>query len=200
MSRDQRCGRRARLRRALERFLTGRDRRDLFVEAYRLTRDEGEAWELVTEACYRALKSWRRYDAGKRFFSFLRVILRNAFLDSRKSAPHRWGVSLYSQVDGQEYLVETLADSEASAAELLEREERERSVAGAIARLPTAYGRVVTLCTLGGLSYKETARHLKIPMGTVRSRLFNARRMLRRDGGLDRFAADYGVKLQGSGR
>ena len=49
-----------------------------------------------------------------------------------------------------------------------------------IRNLPEAFRAVVVLCDLQGLSYIEAAGHLKIPLGTVQSRLARARRRLRR--------------------
>jgi len=46
-------------------------------------------------------------------------------------------------------------------------------------RLPFPYREVLVLAHIGGFSYREIARILEVPMGTVMSRLYRARRMLR---------------------
>lgn len=50
----------------------------------------------------------------------------------------------------------------------------------AIAQLPIAYRQVIQLADLEGLSDKEVADHLQIPLGTVTSSLTRARSLLRR--------------------
>lgn len=45
-------------------------------------------------------------------------------------------------------------------------------------QLPGDFRLVVVMCDIEGLSYEDTARALEIPIGTVRSRLFRARKMI----------------------
>jgi RNA polymerase sigma-70 factor (ECF subfamily) len=62
------------------------------------------------------------------------------------------------------------------------RMERERETAAllrAMAELPKAVRRPVSLCDLEGLTYEAAAVRLGVPMGTVRSRLARGRRLLR---------------------
>ena len=68
-----------------------------------------------------------------------------------------------------------------------------RDLDRAIARLPAEQRAVLLLVTLEEMSYEEVARTLGIPIGTVMSRLFRARRVLETE--LAGFAAkDYGIK------
>ncbi|HUX16621.1 MAG TPA: sigma-70 family RNA polymerase sigma factor, partial [Phycisphaerae bacterium] len=62
---------------------------------------------------------------------------------------------------------------------LVERSERERRVWQAILTLPLAHREIISLAHFQGLSYKEMAEALGIPIGTVMSRLHAARRALR---------------------
>ena len=58
------------------------------------------------------------------------------------------------------------------------REERKQQVKNALERLPLEFREVIILYELEGLSYKELAAALGIPIGTVMSRLSRARRRL----------------------
>jgi RNA polymerase sigma-70 factor (ECF subfamily) len=58
-------------------------------------------------------------------------------------------------------------------------EERMRAILETLKRLPRAEREVLVICVLGGASYADAALALGIPHGTVRSRLFEARRRLR---------------------
>jgi RNA polymerase sigma-70 factor (ECF subfamily) len=51
----------------------------------------------------------------------------------------------------------------------------------ALSSLPDKFGSVVAMVDLGGLSYREAAEAMEVPVGTVMSRLFRARRMLASD-------------------
>ena len=53
------------------------------------------------------------------------------------------------------------------------------SIVEELDRIPDEYRLAVTLCDMEELSYEEAARALDIPIGTVRSRLFRGRNMLR---------------------
>ncbi|MFI0452648.1 RNA polymerase sigma factor [Actinomadura sp. 6N118] len=65
-------------------------------------------------------------------------------------------------------------------------EDTHRTLAGALARLPARYRDVLLLVAWGDLSYEEVAEALGTPLGTVRSRLYRARRKLSDDlGGVD---------------
>jgi uncharacterized protein (TIGR03067 family) len=61
----------------------------------------------------------------------------------------------------------------------LEREELRRMVHEEIDRLPERYRQVVILCELQGESYETAAMRIKVPVGTIRSRLSRARERLR---------------------
>jgi RNA polymerase sigma-70 factor (ECF subfamily) len=157
--------------------------------AYNLCRDAEEAHELVQEACYRALKSGKRYEAPAAAEAWLCVTLRNVFLDSRRSMAWRKGRSLDCRNEGGELpLHETLAKPEEDFIEGLLRQERVRVVRSALKRLGKNQRRVLALCDMEGMSYEAAAKALGIPTGTLRSRLFRARRVVVRDADIRRLA------------
>ncbi len=63
---------------------------------------------------------------------------------------------------------------------MLERSETERQIQSALAQLPEKMRAVVVLHDVEGLAYEEIAAALSVPLGTVKSRLFNARMQLRK--------------------
>ena len=65
-------------------------------------------------------------------------------------------------------------------------------VTRAIYQLSDTYRLILLLSDLEGFSYEEIAEILKLPMGTVRSRLFRARKMLREN--LKKYALSKGIK------
>jgi len=65
-----------------------------------------------------------------------------------------------------------------SPADAFLKEERRERVRKGIARLPPRFQEVIILCYLEELTYPEIAKHLRIKEGTVKSRLFKAKRLL----------------------
>ncbi len=165
---------------ALKVYLEGKNSK-AFSFALGLCRDADEAQELVQEACYRVLSASRSYDPAKPVESWMFTILRNAFMDSRRRAERKAGLPLDCGVDGgKPYLHETLASEEPSAQEQLERKETAARVRMAFRKLSARDRRILTLYDEDDRSYDDIARVLRVPTGTVRSRVFRARRKLRR--------------------
>ncbi|MDE2142925.1 MAG: sigma-70 family RNA polymerase sigma factor [Elusimicrobia bacterium] len=149
--------------------------------AYGMCRDAVEAQELVQETCYRALRTWRRYDSSRPLGGWMKTILRNAFTDSRRRFERRNGSSLDWTPKGERKQLyhETISDDSEGLLERLEREESESKVREAVARLKPRFRKVLRLCDAQAMSYESAARVLRIPCGTVRSRLHRARVLLR---------------------
>lgn len=75
--------------------------------------------------------------------------------------------------------LETLPDSDPSPEESLLDEARREDLLDRMGRLARIHREVLALVFFHELSYEETAEVLEVPIGTVRSRLFNAKRALR---------------------
>lgn len=166
---------------ALKGYLDGRNP-EARCFALGLCRDANEADELVQEACYRALRARKRHDATKPVKSWLFSILRNAFTDSRRRKERRDGLSLdyYGGEGHSDSFHDTLAGADEDMLGRLERAEASAQVRRAMARLRATEREVLTLCDARGLSYAEAARTLRLPLGTVRTRLHRARLKLRK--------------------
>ncbi len=135
--------------------------------AFWLTRSAADADDLVQATLERALVRWsdRRPDASLR--SWLFAILHRRFLDSRRRAQRYAG--LLARLLGEE-AAQPSAEREAVAASTLE----------AFARLPVAQRTLLYWVSVEGLSYREVAAILDLPIGTVMSRLSRARAALRK--------------------
>jgi len=135
--------------------------------AYALTRDPHEADDLVQDCLERALSRWflRRDDGDLRVWLF--AILRNLYLDRLRAARRRPEAPLESAPElgfagGQEASLDL------------------RDVLKALDRLPEESRSLLLLVGVEDFSYEEAARALKLPVGTVMSRLSRARSALRR--------------------
>jgi RNA polymerase sigma-70 factor, ECF subfamily len=139
-----------------------------------LARDVNDAEDVVQDACVRALKYVGTLRDGDARAWFL-TIVRHAFYDwCARNRPaeiaHDDGTAIESAVD------ESAVDPERSAV----RNSDSRLLSDAVSELPVGFREVLVLRELEELSYKEIARIVDIPIGTVMSRLARARGLLQR--------------------
>lgn len=165
----------------------------LYASAMRLTRSPSDAEDLVQEAMMRAFAAWHRFEPGSNCRAWLFRILTNSFINNyRRRRRHNrfaterpddaatalYGESHLRAANPEEEILEgTLGDE----------------VTAALAGLGDDYRQVVELADLRGVRYRDIATRLGVPIGTVMSRLFRARRQL--EAQLQAFAAaDYGIR------
>lgn len=141
-----------------------------------LTQDRQEAEDLVQETYTKALKGFSSFQQGTNFRAWIYKILRNTFLTSRTGLKVTATVPL--DVEGEEEALPTAEETPESI--LLQRSDWQR-VQQAMERLPVAYREVLLLCEVEEMSYQEISSTLGIPIGTVMSRLYRARKTLRAD-------------------
>lgn len=163
--------------------------------ALSLTRDESAAEDLVQDTFLLAHAKWDQFTSGSEGRAWLFTICRNRF--RRTEERERRQVP----VDAPE--LEALAAAaihESARAAGLERSfesaEVMAAIEGAIAALPEAFRDAALLVDLHGQSYESAAQILGVPIGTVRSRLFRARRLLQEQ--LLAHAQDAGIGVRGS--
>jgi len=134
------------------------------------------ALDLSQEAFVRAYRAIRKVDPERQFFTWYYQILRNLCLNylrdkSRHARP-------FSEID--ENAVWNISDHSMNAEERLEAKELCQEVWKAINQLTPLEREVIVLKDFQELSYKEIADVLGCPIGTVMSRLYNARKALKR--------------------
>jgi RNA polymerase sigma-70 factor (ECF subfamily) len=148
---------------------------DLYRVALRLTGNATEAEDLTQDTCLRAFERMDqlRSPAAGRVWAF--TILRSIFLRriERQARSASLDVIDSPLLDAGEVLQDTY--------EALRpiQETPLGEVCQALDRLPLPYREPLVLAHVGGFSYKEISEILAIPLGTVMSRLFRARRLLR---------------------
>lgn len=162
--------------------------------ALRLTRgDQDGSADLVQETFLRAYRSWHLFERGTNCRSWLFTICKNVHLHAKDRASSRHEVPATDlDVDVEALGVGTLFGHATSLdldAEVFDRMLDDRVIA-AIDELPDDYRDVLVLSDLGDLHYGEIAAVLDIPLGTVKSRLFRARRQVQKR--LIDYAADHG--------
>ena len=142
----------------------------LYAAALLLCKNAADAEELVFRTFERAARHIAQYEPKGDFFSWLYVIMRNfRLMDLRKNEPEI--VPIGAPQDLPEM-------SDAKLAEALSSLDAE-TVRTAVRNLPSIQSEVLVLRFLEGWSREEISAMIGIPVGTVKSRLHNAKAALR---------------------
>jgi len=139
-----------------------------FAWALTGARDEGD--DLVQAGCLKALGALDQYRPGTRLDAWMFSILRTGWIDRVRFSARRPSVS-------DPETLEALSDAGLGAREAEARLTLAR-VRAAMDALPPDQREVLALVAIEGLSYREAAETLGIPIGTVMSRLGRARARL----------------------
>ena len=137
--------------------------------AYSLTGNLPDGDDLVQEACLRALDRAHQWQDGTRIDSWMFRIAQNLWIDKARAAKVRHDARLTMQLDAE------LDDASRNAAE---HRLALQAVSDGIAALPADQQVVIALVCVDGLSYREAADAVGVPIGTVMSRLSRARQTL----------------------
>lgn len=137
--------------------------------AFSLTGNRDQADDLVQEVCARALARKDQWQPGSRLDSWMYRIAQNIWLDRCRSNAIRGAtVDLDSQLEV----------SGSDGRDIVETRLTLGAVTECIGRLPADQRVLVSLVCIEGLSYKDAASVLELPIGTVMSRLARARKAL----------------------
>jgi len=148
-----------------------RHQRYVFNLAYRVLGDYTEAEDITQEAFVRVWRGLSGFRGQARFTTWLYRIVHNLCLNRLPG--------LQRELLQTEPLEEVLADPGPSPADLFAVREQMAFLHAQMDRLPEKYRLVLTLRYLQHLSYDEIAAALEMPMGTVKTHIHRARRLLR---------------------
>ena len=140
----------------------------------RLITKEEENEDLEQEVYVKVWKNADKYKEQGSFSSWIKTIAKNVSRDYLKSS-YRKKQDITSSED------ETIAlirDKKSTPENKLLRTERQEIILKAINELKPKFKEVIILCEIEGFSYEKCANKLKCPLGTVKSRLYNAKKEL----------------------
>ncbi len=151
----------------------------LYRIALRLTGSPTAAEDLVQEAYLRAFRSWRSFRPGTNLAAWLATIMRNANLDAVRRQSRRPAEEPMEE-QGDYFLYNRLAEDagEPPQQAVLDRLSSD-AIVESLADLPPVFREAVVLVDIGDFSYQEAADILGVPIGTVMSRLYRGRRLLK---------------------
>ncbi len=161
---------------AFEELVT-RHEKLVYSIAYRLLGNEEDAQDASQEAFTKAFISIGSFRGESKFSVWLYRLTNNVCVDMlRKRNSGQMSLSM-EDGEGEESQFD-IADERFEPDRALEKKELRREIDKALAALPDNYRQVLVLREIGGQSYEEIADSLGLDIGTVKSRIFRARKKL----------------------
>lgn len=148
---------------------------DAYLTALGFVGNEDDAKDLSQEAFIKVYQARKSFDTERPFYPWFYKILKNHCLNFIKRFMKKTEDLYYNDTTGQE----RFASPDLSPIERLEKREREVILRLAISRLSDDHREIIVLKNFKGYSYKEISEILQLPIGTVMSRLYYARKMLK---------------------
>jgi len=165
----------------------------MYAVALKLTRNAADAEDLTQNTVVKALRFHDKFKEGTYIKAWLLTILRNTFINEYRRKSRR---PTMVELNGTEAAPDTSADpnvplqvNEGDREKLLELLDDE--VRDALEAVPHDFRIPVIMADLEDKSYKEIAEAMDCPLGTVMSRLYRGRKLLRE--ALGEYAAEHGV-------
>lgn len=146
--------------------------------ALKMTNDEEDAEDLVQETLLKAFRFFDKFEKGTNSKAWLFQIMKNSFINNYRKTTREPGKVDYEDVQN---FYETIKADEVKSkhsendafSDVLDDE-----IATALSVLPDDFRTIVFLSDIEGYTYEEIADFMDCPIGTVRSRLHRARKML----------------------
>lgn len=136
--------------------------------AQRMTRNPVVAEDLVGQTILTACKNWDQFD-GRYPRSWVIQLMRNEWMNMNRKAFVK-----------KEMAYENVQEpSDDRFWEPIETQIEVEQIMNALDDLPEDYRMAITLCDVEEMSYEQAAESLNVPLGTIRSRLFRGRKLLR---------------------
>ena len=137
-----------------------------------ITKQENE--DLEQEVYIKAWKNADKYEERGSFKSWINTVAKNVSKDYLKSAGFKNSMNTTSD----EYTLECVKDNKISPEAKVIGLERHTKIISAVEELKPKLKEVIMLCEFEGYTYEEAAKKLKCPLGTIKSRIYNAKKEL----------------------
>ena len=146
--------------------------------ALRMVGNSEDAYDMSQEAFIKAYNSLHSFRGDSKFSVWLYRIVSNVCLDYLRARNRKATVSLSVENDDGEDVELDIADEASSPQALLDRSLTRDAVRRGLQALPPDHREILLLREIQGLSYGEIADTLDLEVGTVKSRIFRARKKL----------------------
>ena len=162
---------------AFEALVTAYEK-NVYNLALRMTGNAQDAEDMAQEAFLKAYNSLDSFRGESKFSVWLYRIVSNLCLDFLRRQKRRPASSLSVEDDEGEETQLDIPDVSQSPEELLERRLTREAVRQGLSQLPAEQRQILLLREIQGLSYEEIGQALSLEPGTVKSRIFRARKRL----------------------
>ena len=151
--------------------------RQVYALAWSILKDQDEALDAVHDAFVKVMRSAERFEGRSTTFSWLYRIVVNVCIDRRRKKRRSCEQALDEVTERRSPAPRSSAFDSAAA---FEANELRSAIEAGIEGLSDQHKAVIVMRELQGMTYEQIAEGIACPKGTVMSRLFHARRKLRR--------------------
>lgn len=137
-----------------------------------ITKEDNE--DLEQEVYLKVWKNSDKYKEQGTFKSWINTVAKNVSKDYLKSSYRKH----QDKMETDDTVLNTVCDRKDSPELTVVKNERQKTILAAINALKPKFKEVVLMCEIYGYTYEDCAKKLKCPVGTVKSRLFNAKKEL----------------------
>lgn len=137
-----------------------------------ITKEENE--DLTQEVLIKVWKNQKNYEERGSVKGWISTIAKNISKDYLKSSARK--VSMNSSSD--DLTINSIQDKNSSPEKFYTKLERQKIISNAIEKLKPKLKEVILLTEFEGYTYEECAKKLKCPIGTIKSRIYNAKKEL----------------------
>ena len=137
-----------------------------------ITKQDNE--DLEQEVFIKAWKNIDKYEERGSFRSWISTVAKNVSKDYLKSAKYRNNENTTSD----DLVLATIKDTKQTPESMILASERQKKIIKAIESLKPKLKEVIMLCEINGYTYEEASKKLNCPIGTIKSRIYNAKKEL----------------------
>ena len=137
-----------------------------------ITKEENE--DIEQEVYLKIWKNSEKYNEKGSIKSWISSIAKNASLDYLKSSYHK----VFQTSTSDDFVIESIKDKKLTPEDKVVRLDRQKIIVNAINSLKPKFKEVIMMCEINGYSYEECAKRLNCPVGTVKARIYNAKKEL----------------------
>lgn len=156
----------------------------LYNYALKISQNVDDAQDLLQETYYKAYKNYHQFEKGTNSKAWMFMILKNTFINNYRKLKKEPVKVDYDDIENI-YDASGPENDKKNKLNNLNREAYndllDDELSSALSKLPSRMREVFLMCDLEGFTYEEIAEAVNIPIGTVRSRIHRARKLLYRE-------------------
>ena len=154
---------------------------DLYNYALAIARNADDAQDLVQETYFKAYKNYHQFEGGTNSKAWMFMILKNTFINNYRKLKKEPSKVDYNEIEDIYENIKSNQTKENNLGLDFYNNLLDDDLSDALDKLPLKMKEVFLLSDLEGYTYEEIAEIANIPIGTVRSRLHRARKILQEE-------------------